>query len=260
MSRIGLFVYGFVKATEDQRVEATGVEFNGVAPPVRIVAHEGVGAVVSDYPLTVKVMPTRKNLDCHNRVIRWLLEQGAVIPMSFGQVVRGAPAIAKFLKQNHKGIREELGRLENKVEMSLRIRWDVENIFDYFVRQDRELAEARDRIFLRPGPASQQEKMELGRLFEERLEEERTKHAEQMTERFRRAASELKVNTPKGEKTVLDMVMLVDRTKVAQFEQQVYQVAETYPNQYTFDFNGPWAPFSFVELQLRGQTQGGKSC
>lgn len=253
MSRIGLFVYGFVKATEDQSLDATGVEFNGVMPPVRIMAHEGVGAVVSDYPTLVKIMPTRKNLDCHNRIVRSLLEKGAVIPMAFGQVVRGAPAIARFLKQNHKGIREELRRLENKVEMSLRIRWDVENIFDYFVRHDRDLAEARDRIFLRPGTPSQQEKMELGRLFEERLQEERTKHAEELVEQFRPATSDLKVKTPKGEKTVLDMVMLVDRTQVAQFEQQVYKIADMYPNQYTFDFNGPWAPFSFVELQLRSQ-------
>jgi hypothetical protein len=167
--------------------------------------------------------------------------------------VRGALAITKFLKQGHKSLRRQLERLDNKVEMGLRVRWDVENIFDYFVRQDRELAEARDRIFLRPGTPSQDEKMELGRMFEERLEQERSRHAEQMMERFRDATSELKVNTPKGEKTVLDMVMLVDRAQVQQFEQKVYQIAEAYPNQYTFDFNGPWAPFSFVELQLRGQ-------
>lgn len=253
MSRNGLFVYGFVKATEDKSLDATGVEFNGVAPPVHVIAHEGVGAVVSDYPVSMKVMPTRKNLDCHNRIIRGLLEKGAIIPMSFGQVVRGAPAIVKFVKQNQKGIRNELARLDNKVEMSLRVRWDVENIFDYFVRQDHELSEARDRIFLRPGTPSQQEKMELGRLFEEHLQEERTKHAEELAERFRTSTSSVKVNTPKGEKTVVDMVMLVDRTKVPQFEKEVYQVAEAYPNQFTFDFNGPWAPFSFVELQLRGQ-------
>ena len=253
MSRVGLFVYGFVSATEDRILEATGVDFNGAPGRVRIVSYEGVGVAVSDYATTAKVLPTRKNLDCHNRVIRGLLDQGAIIPMSFGQVARGVPALTKFLKQNHKSIRQELSRLDNKVEMSLRIRWDVENIFDYFVRQDHELAEARDRIFLRPGTPSQDEKMELGRLFEDRLQEERSKHTEQLVEQFRPATSDLKVNPPKGEKTVLDLVMLVDRKSVEQFEKQVYQVAEAYPNQYTFDFNGPWAPFSFVELELRGQ-------
>ncbi len=251
MSRTGLFVYGFVAATEDRGLDSTGIEYNGVAPPVRIIAYRGVGAVVSDFATTAKVMPTRKNLDCHNRTIRGLLEQGAIIPMAFGQVVRGVPAIQRFLKQNHKGIRGELLRLDNKVEMSLRIRWDVENIFDYFVRQDQELAEARDRIFMRSGTPSQQEKMELGRLFEERLQEERAKHVDQLVEQFRPATADLKVNTPKGEKTVLDLVMLVDRTNVSQFEKQVYEVAEKYPNQYTFDFNGPWAPFSFVELAMQ---------
>lgn len=251
MSRNGLFVYGFVNATEDRTLDLTGVVYNGISPPVHVIVYEGVGVLVSDYPSTMKAMPTRKNLDCHNRIICTALEQGTVIPMAFGQIVRSASAIAKFLKQNYKSIREGLSRLNNKVEMTLRVRWDVENIFDYFVRQDRELAEARDRIFLQAAPPSQQEKMDLGRLFEERLQEERSKHVEQLMDRFRTSTADVKVNPPKGEKTVLDLVMLVDRTKIAQFEQQVYQVAETYPNQYTFDFNGPWAPFSFADLTLR---------
>ena len=44
---------------------------------------------------------------------------------------------------------------------------------------------------------------------------------------------------------------LVERERLKIFEEQVYQVAGTFPAQYLFDYGGPWAPFNFAELDLR---------
>ena len=251
--RTGLFVYGFIRATEARGTGIPGVEHAGLKSEVTVIAIGGVGAVVSDASVRDKVMPTRKNLDTHSRVIREFVASAAIIPMSFGQIVKNVAALEKFLKANTSAIMKELDRLDGKVEMSLRVRWDVENIFEYFVAEDRELAEARDRIFSRSVTPTQAEKMELGRLFEERLLEERSKHTEKVLSRVRTTAKDVKVNTPKGEKTVMELVLLVDRQKVGQFEERVHEVAESFPNQYTFDFNGPWAPFSFVQLELESR-------
>lgn len=35
------------------------------------------------------------------------------------------------------------------------------------------------------------------------------------------------------------------------FERKIHEVAEKFPDQYAFEFTGPWAPFSFVELDLQ---------
>jgi len=252
MARTGLFVYGFIRATESKGMGTPGVEHAGIKSDVRVVAlpEYNVGAVVSDASVREKVMPTRKNLDTHSRVIRSFVEAGSIIPMSFGQIVKNQAGLEKFLKANHKSISRELDRLDGKVEMSLKVRWDVENIFEYFVQEDRELAEARDRIFMKSGQPTQAEKMELGRLFEERLLDARNKYTEKVLARVQSTTKDVKVNAPRGEKTVMDLVLLVDRQKVSQFEERVNEVAESFPNQYTFDFNGPWAPFSFVELEL----------
>jgi hypothetical protein len=248
--RTGLFVYGFIRATEARGTAIPGVEHAGLRSEVTVITVGGIGAVVSDASVRDKVMPTRKNLDTHSRVIREFVALGAIIPMSFGQIVKNTAALEKFMKANTSAISKELDRLDGKVEMSLRVRWDVENIFEYFVAEDRELAEARDRIFSQSGTPSHAEKMELGRLFEEHLTEERSKHTENVLSHVRTTAKDIKVNTPKGEKTVMELVLLVDRQKIGQFEERVNEVAGLFPNQYTFDFNGPWAPFSFVQLEL----------
>ncbi len=250
MARTGLFVYGFIRATENRVTDILGIDHDGAPGVVYIIAEGGVGAVVSVGPGgDDKVIPSRKNLGSHNRVIQAFL--AAITPMSFGQVVKSEAQIKKFIKTNRAAILGEIDRLDDKVEMSLRVRWDVENIFEYFIQADPELAQARDRVFQANATPSHAEKVELGRLFETRLGEVRTRETDQVIASVEGAVREVKVNVPKTEKTVMDIVVLVDRAGLPQFERKIHEVAEAFPNQYAFEFTGPWAPFSFVELNLQ---------
>src|SRR6185369_13564135 len=95
------------------------------------------------------------------------------------------------------------------------------------------------------------DKIERGRKFEERLNQERDEQTDRVVEAFRPYFSELKVNPPKSEKMVMDLAFLVERERLKVFEEQVYQVAGLFPNQYIFDYGGPWAPFNFAGLALR---------
>lgn len=249
MARTGLFVYGFIRASEDRSTGIMGIENDGVPAEVRVIVTDGVGAVVSDAAGGERPIPSRKHLGSHSRVIQAFL--ASIIPMSFGQVVKSAAELKKFIKKNRTALLAELEWLDGKVEMSLRVRWDVENIFEYFVDGDPELAEARDRVFGIEGQPSHADKLGLGGMFEALLTAERTKCTDQVVELMRPSTSDVKVNTPKNEKMVMDLVMLVERDGVGNFERRVHEVADTFPSQYTFEFTGPWAPFSFVELDLQ---------
>jgi hypothetical protein len=134
--------------------------------------------------------------------------------------------------------------------MGLRVVWDVENIFEYLVGRDPELAAYRDRLFGRSSAPSQGERIELGRMFEERRGRERDEHTERVVEILSSCAAEVKVNPPKSEKVVMELAFLVDREEVKAFEERVCEAAAAFPAEYTFDYSGPWAPFNFVELDL----------
>jgi hypothetical protein len=43
----------------------------------------------------------------------------------------------------------------------------------------------------------------------------------------------------------------VGRDAQVRFEEGVFEAAKLFDNNYTFDYNGPWAPHNFVELDLQ---------
>jgi len=247
----GRYVYGLMRSAEDKDYGCIGLEHEGKPARVSTLRVDSVAAVVSDYKAREKILPVRKNMEPHHRVIREVMKTTTIIPMTFGHVAKSAAAVEKALREHLGEIQAELDRVDGKVEMGLKVRWDVENIFEYFIGADPDLAELRDEIFGRSQAPVPAEKIELGRRFDQRLNQERDEQTDRVVEAFRPYFSELKVNPPKDEKMVMDLAFLVERERLKIFEEQVYQVAGTFPTQYLFDYGGTWAPFNFAELDLR---------
>ena len=248
---MGLCLYGLVRAEEETHFDLMGIEHMGTKGPVKMILSEGVGAIVSDCPAKDEILPSRRNLDAHSKVIREVMATRSVIPIAFGHVAKSAAEVGRMIHKNRKEILRELDRLDNKVEMSLQVKWDVENIFDYFLQADPSLAAARDHTFNRARPPTHMEKMELGQMFEAAINRERQRCTDRVVDLFKPCSAEVKVNTPSTEKTVMNLVLLVDRGAVERFEAKVYEVAESFPAQFSFDYNGPWAPFNFVDIHLQ---------
>lgn len=251
MSNAGRYLYGLIRAAEDIDFGCMGLEHDGAPARVCTLRVDSFAAVISQFPARQKVLPLRKHLDPHHKVLREVMKTRTIVPMTFGHVARSEEEITRALRRNRESIQEQLDRVDGKVEMGVKVKWDVDNIFEYFVSVDAELQAYRDQIFGRSSAPSQGEKIELGRMFEERLNHEREEETERVSEMFRPCCSDLKANPPKSEKQVMDLAFLVDRADVKVFEERVYQVAGTFPAQYVFDYSGPWAPFNFVELDLK---------
>jgi len=176
----------------------------------------------------------------------------SIIPIAFGHIARSAKEIRRLLEVNYPEIDQELNRVGNKVEMGLKILWDVDNIFEYFVNRDRELRDFRDRIFGRSRQPTQGEKIDLGHLFESKLNRERARHTERVLKVLSIYTVDARVNPPTHEKMVMNGVFLVEKGKEELFEGRVHQAAALFDGNYTFDYSGPWAPHNFIELKLAG--------
>lgn len=251
MASKGRYLYGLVRASAGLDFGCLGLQDQDEPRPVYALQVDSVAAVISEYSAPERVLPLRRNLDPHNAVIREIMKTTTIVPMAFGHVAKSEQAVRRALRRNLGEIRAELDRLEGKVEMGLKVLWDVDNIFEYFVGVDPELAALRDQIFGRSRAPTVSEKLELGRRFEEQLAAQREQQAQRVVETLTASSAELRLNPPKGEKTVMNLAFLVEREQLKQFEEKVYEVAATFPTHYIFDYNGPWAPFHFVELDLR---------
>lgn len=62
-------------------------------------------------------------------------EDMALLQEEYGHIAKDTDDILQVLKNNFSIIFQELKRLENKVEMGLRIFWDVDNVFEYFFEE-----------------------------------------------------------------------------------------------------------------------------
>jgi hypothetical protein len=49
----------------------------------------------------------------------------------------------------------------------------------------------------------------------------------------------------------MNLACLVDRDRMKDFEAGVVEAARGFDHHFSFDFNGPWPPHNFVEIELR---------
>jgi hypothetical protein len=242
----GRYLYAIV----DRDSDLPALTFRGLEDAEVYAIEDGqVAAIVSDLP-DKKVRPERRRLAAHHEVLRRLMAHHTVLPMAFGLIADGQESVHRILRLNRDVFLEQLTRLRGKVEMGLRVNWDVQNIFEYIVAIHPELAVYRDQIFRGGREPSQDEKIELGRFFDRYLQADREACTERVTRLLEPRCAEIVANKTRDEREVMNLACLVDRDRLKDFETGVVEAARGFNNDFAFDFNGPWPPHNFVDVEL----------
>jgi hypothetical protein len=242
----GTYLYAVIAGPEDHTYGPVGIE-EGL---VYCISQGVVAAVVSDTTQR-SLRPERRNLAAHHRVLKRLMEDSSPMPMSFGVIADGPEDIRRVLALNAEILVEGLQRVSGRVEMGLRVRWDVPNLFEYLVDRHEELRAARDRAFRQGHQPSRDERIELGRLVEHLLNEDRATQTERIEQVLRPCCIEIKENKMRDECELVSLACLIERGTVDAFAQGVVEAANLFDGNYCFDYHGPLAPHSFVEVNLQ---------
>lgn len=217
--------------------------------PVYPIVYDKLVAIVSD-TLSAKIRPDRKNISAHQSVLHELTERTTILPIRFGTVARNAASVEKLLQQNQKSILSQLKKVHGCNEMGLRVSWDVANIYDFFIAQNPNLRAARDELLMAQGPARDQ-KIEVGRLYETIMNEDRKESTARVKAILEDACEEIVESTLKREKDVMNLACLVRRDSMDAFVSAVFEASKLFDNNFLFDYSGPWAPHNFVHLDLK---------
>lgn len=239
-----LYLYGITRANSPE-IDTPGVEGGAVEKVI-----EGEVAAVVSRVATTKIRPRRANLSAHHQVLRRLTAANTVLPMTFGTLAESEAELRDLLDCNYDELLDLLQRLEGKIEMGLKVYWDTENVFEYFVANHEELATLRNRLF-RPGrQATRDEKIKLGMLFEEQLAQSRQRHTQRVVEALSPYCAEIRTVDPGEERMVMKLACLVGRGLKDAWEDGVMQVAKLFNDHYCFTCSGPFAPHCFAEIEL----------
>jgi hypothetical protein len=208
-----------------------------------------VAAVVSNHP-GEGLRPERARLAAHHEVLKRLMGESTPLPMSFGIVAESAGAVRRMLARNQQTLVEQLEHLAGKVEMGLRVTWDVPNIFEYFVNTHPALRVARDRLLGVNCAPTQEHKIEVGSMFDRLLTEDRETYAAQAMGMLGARECEIRELKCRSEREVMNLACLIRREAMPRFEAAVFEVAKQFDNNFALDYNGPWAPHNFVDVDL----------
>jgi hypothetical protein len=197
---------------------------------------------------TSKIRPERRHLKLHEEVVREFMKRGTVLPVSYGTIAQRME-IAHLMEHNHKALRANLTEFSGKVETHLKLVWDVDNIYKYFLEQHPELQEEATTVFSR-GMPSQWEKIELGKLFEELLKEEREKYVQKVEKALSSYCNEIKELNVADERNILRLACLIDRGEEQGFDEGIRRIAKDFNDIHSFEITGPWSLYNFCNIHL----------
>jgi Gas vesicle synthesis protein GvpL/GvpF len=243
-----VFVHGIVQADAWTPGDTTGL---GDPPsPVRVIAAGDLAALVSDLPPGT-APGRRQDLEAHSRVLASVVEETAVVPMRFGMVFDEDDELREVLLERHaSSLREVLESIEDCVQMTLKAFYDEEEWLADIVRARPEIADLSASIRDRSEIETRNERIRLGELVARAVEQRRMVEEDAVLARLEPLVREVRVETPRHQRGVLHMNVLVARSERERLDATVRELSET-PNGLQFRYVGPLAPWSFVDLALQ---------
>ncbi len=245
-TRSGKYLYAIIAGSEDMSCGPIGID----GGEVYSISNGRISAVVSDVP-NEKIRPERRNIAAYQEVLKRLIKENTALPMCFGIIANGHKEVKNILTRNQETLLVQIRLVAGKVEMGLRVTWDVPNIFEYFVKTHSELKSARDRIFGSNREPTLEEKIEVGRMFERIHNKDRELYTEKVGGILVWHCFDIKKNKCRNEREVMNLACLIWREAQDDYEAAVFEAARLFDNNFAFDYNGPWAPHNFVDIDLK---------
>jgi hypothetical protein len=242
----GRYLYAFVRSEDVSRIlenDLRGLE--DCSLEAETVG--GLGVLTSRIENRT-IRPRRKLLAAHQRVVTEVANHVGMLPVSFGVIADGPEELAHLLETHQEQLQSALQRVSGRFEMSLTMRWAVDDVFAHLVQFDPDLQNAREVIAR--GQASREQMIDVGRKFESLLQAQRGRHREAIQKTLTEAACEISWQEPRKENEIARLACLIERDAESKFEEAIHQLASLYDDKIGLDFSGPWPPYSFVDLKL----------
>src|SRR5579875_3136312 len=263
----GLYAYGLVSGIP-QQLDILGIDQQH---KVYAVAERGLSVIVSVVDidqfqrqvksllaaLTRATSPTDTEsgaiLQARENVMEALLQHTTIVPLQFGTIVKDEAAAIRMLQEHEAEFKRLLTELKGKVECGLKVYVDKQALIKHLAQVDPQFSR----------PEEQRRKVSRGaayllaRKVEEKLKDQATTQVAQISEKIfqelSKEAVEAKQNTilpqrltGKKEEMILNAAYLVEREKVAPFEQQAKKCLEQYADMgLTLEISNPRPPYSF---------------
>lgn len=240
----GLYVYGIVDAAPDRVPDGlAGLD----DAPVELVSHDGLAAAVAT--IAVERPPGRRaELMAHSHVLDGLAEDGPVVPVQFGSVMPDPEAVvAEVLGPQYDRWSALLEALRGRRQFNLRGTYHEAAVLQEVVADNPEIAALRARTRDLPEDAAYPQRVRLGELVAKAMDAKRAHDTELVLETVLPHCVSYAPRERGGVDHLLDVALLVDDTRRAEFEDTLEALAEGMHDRARLQLVGPVPPYDFVE-------------
>lgn len=236
-----LYVYCFVEGLDELPQSLQGI----AGGEVRLLSWEKLPLLVSDFAGDV-VPVTRENALAHSAVVQSVLEWATPLPFRFGTLVT-EEQLRSYVGAKRVALGAKLEQVRGCVEMSVKI------ISDREWTPEPATNSAQDK----PGTAFLSEKRrEI--LGGEARAEEATRIADWLEGQVRKVVRETYISKNPTDKLILAAAHLVERHHLKRYRTLITGARQQRPELH-FLVSGPWAPYSFANIDLEFKTHFGVS-
>ncbi len=237
------YVYG-VRARGQELPQVDGIG----GAPVQEIASDGIAALVSDLDGRELVLG-REEMTAHARVLEEALQHGTVLPMRFGVVMAGERAVASHLLTAHRDeLEQQLNELNGKVELRVRAVYDEPTLMREVVSEDQDVARLRSSLRGASEDATYYGRIQLGEMVARAVERKRDVDAGRILDALAPLATATRVSEADHERIVVSASFLVERERMAEFDDAVDEIGRVQDGRMRLKYTGPLPPHSFVEL------------
>jgi len=245
----GKYIYCIIE-TKGKSEQFGSIGIGGRSDVVYTVCFNNIAAVVSNSPIK-KYSVSRENLIFHECAIEEVMKTHTVLPVRFCTIAEDEDKVRKILEKEHERFLGLLKDIEGKKELGLKAVFKEEAIYKDILADFDEIRMEKEKMAKEPRSAHAHQKlMQIGKMVEAALEEEKKKYKEFILSSLMLLALDVKTNNNYGERMIINAAFLVEKTMEAAFDVKVNELADKYGDKVNFKYVGYLPPFNFVNLVI----------
>jgi len=243
----GKYIYCIIESNKPRSFGPLGI--GGRADELYTVCFNGLAACVSNSPI-IKYSCLRDNMLAHEMAIEEVMKEYTVLPVRFNTIADDEEKVKKILEKDHDRFIDALKNMEGKKELGLKAIFKEEIIYKDILERYEDIRILKEKIALLSPERTYYQRMEIGRMVEASLQNEREICKKEILDSLIPLAEDNKINNTYGELMILSSAFLVNRDKEVEFDRKVEEFNTKYGDKIKFKYVGTIPPFNFVNLVI----------
>lgn len=175
----------------------------------------------------------------------------SMLPMGFGLIASTEGEVLGLMKDNYPMFTGKLEQFRGVIEVGVKVFWNQGAVSGELEKANHDFLRIREKLSKVSSPLEIQGLLlEAGRLVEEIARDWKAQFGRRIYDCIREMSIDAVMNEPAGIKNLLNASFLIERSREAEFQEEVRKLDAKYEGKLNFKCVCPLPPYSFVNLKL----------